>query len=388
MISLLARIFIKDSKNYTSPAVRKAYGVLCGGVGIFLNILLCTMKIGIGVLSGSVAITADGLNNLSDAFSSVITIVSFKMSGQKPDIEHPFGHGRIEYISGFIISLIILLMGFELLKSSISKILNPTDTTISLAMMVVLVISLLVKLYMAYYNTSYGKKIDSVAMKATATDSLSDGIATTVVALCMIFTYFTKINIDGYAGIVVTIFILIAGFKTAKETISPLLGQPPEREFVEQIQNIVMSYEKVLGMHDLIVHDYGPGRLIISLHAEVSSDEDMLEIHDVIDNIEKHLNHELGCSAVIHMDPIVTNDERLFWLRDRISTELKTYDEKLSIHDFRMVPGATHTNLIFDVVVPFDAKVTDDDVTKKVDEIVKSIDETYFAVIEIDKSYV
>ncbi|MBQ4100465.1 MAG: cation transporter, partial [Oscillospiraceae bacterium] len=239
-----------------------------------------------------------------------------------------------------------------------------------------------------YYNTSYGKKIDSVAMKATATDSLSDGIAPTVVALCMIFTYFTKINIDGYAGIVVTIFILIAGFKTAKETISPLLGQPPAREFVEQIQNIVMSYEKVLGMHDLIVHDYGPGRLIISLHAEVSADEDMLSIHDVIDNIEKHLNQELGCSAVIHMDPIVTNDERLFKLRDRISKELKAYDDKLSIHDFRMVPGATHTNLIFDVVVPFDAKVTDDDVTQKVDEVVKGIDQNYFAVIEIDKSYV
>lgn len=350
MITLLAKIFIKDTED--KGKLREAYGMLCGIVGVCFNIFLFVGKFLAGTFSNSIAITADAFNNLSDAGSSVVTLLGFKLAGAKPDTEHPFGHGRIEYISGLVVAAAILLMGYELIRDSIGKILHPEETEFTVLVAVILIASILVKLYMAYYNRSVGKKLDSTAMKAVATDSLSDTVATTVVLLASVFTHFTGIKIDGYCGLVVGFLVGYAGFDAARETLNPLLGQPPAREFVEKIDEIVMSHPEVCGMHDLIVHDYGPGRQMISLHAEVPSEGNILELHDVIDNIETELRRELGCEATIHMDPIVTSDEHVSETKSAMVSLIKSIDEELSIHDFRMVTGESHTNLIFDVLHP------------------------------------
>ena len=287
MVTLLAKIFIKDSEDKIKQ--REAYGMLCGVIGILFNVLLFIGKFLAGTLSNSIAITADAFNNLSDAGSSIVTLLGFKLAGAKPDTEHPFGHGRIEYVSGLVVAAAILLMGYELVRDSIGKIMHPEETEFTLLVAVILIASILVKLYMAYYNRAIGKKLDSAAMKAVATDSLSDTAATTVVLLASIFTHFTGIKIDGYCGLVVGLLVGYAGFDAARETLNPLLGQPPAHEFVEKIDEIVMSHSEVCGMHDLIVHDYGPGRQMISLHAEVPAEGNILELHDVIDNIENEL---------------------------------------------------------------------------------------------------
>ena len=297
MVQLLARFFIKNYEQTESPSVRQSYGVLCGSVGIGFNILLFIGKFLAGLISNSIAITADAFNNLSDAGSSLITLIGFKMAGQKPDTEHPFGHGRIEYLTGLLVSLLILLMGVELIKSSVSKILYPEVTECTPVVAGILIVSILVKLYMYLYNRSTGRKIDSAAMMATAADSLSDMLSTSVVLIATLIGKFTGLQIDGWCGLLVGIFILYAGFSAAKDTISPLLGQPPQKEFVEKIESIVQSYPQVLGIHDLIVHDYGPGRVMISLHAEVPASGDMLHLHDTIDNIERQLHRELHCDA-------------------------------------------------------------------------------------------
>ena len=287
MVTLLAKIFIKDSEDKIKQ--REAYGMLCGVIGILFNVLLFIGKFLAGTLSNSIAITADAFNNLSDAGSSIVTLLGFKLAGAKPDTEHPFGHGRIEYVSGLVVAAAILLMGYELVRDSIGKIMHPEETEFTLLVAVILIASILVKLYMAYYNRAIGKKLDSAAMKAVATDSLSDTAATTVVLLASVFTHFTGIKIDGYCGLVVGLLVGYAGFDAARETLNPLLGQPPAHEFVEKIDEIVMSHSEVCGMHDLIVHDYGPGRQMISLHAEVPAEGNILELHDVIDNIENEL---------------------------------------------------------------------------------------------------
>lgn len=387
MVSILARLFIKDNQNITSPGVRQAYGVLCGAVGIGFNILLFIGKFLAGTLSNSISITADAFNNLSDAGSSLITLIGFKMSGQEPDIDHPFGHGRIEYLSGLFVSIAILIMGFELVKSSIDKILHPEPTEFSILIAVILLVSILVKCYMAYYNNSYGKKFDSAAMKATAMDSLSDTLATTVVLVAALFAHITDINIDGYCGVAVGLFILYAGFNAAKETISPLLGQKAEPEFVESIEDIVLNHSDVLGIHDLIVHDYGPGRVMISLHAEVPASGNILALHDTIDNIEHELQTELKCSAVIHMDPVMNDDPETIELKGRISELLHDIDTAISMHDFRIVKGPTHTNLIFDVVVPYDFRLNDSELKLTIAHAVSEMDTKYFTVIDVDKAY-
>lgn len=317
MFGLLSKIFIKNRDDLKNPAVRRAYGILSGTLGIVLNILLFAGKLTAGLISGSVAIVADALNNLSDAGSSVITLIGFRMAGQKPDKGHPFGHGRIEYISGLIVSMLIILMGFELGKSSVEKIISPGETEFSVVAAVILAVSVLVKLYMCCYNGKVGKKISSPAMKATATDSLGDCISTMVVLICMFITKFTSFDLDGICGAAVALFIFISGLRAAKETINPLLGVPPTDEFVDEIGETVMSHKGVLGFHDLIVHDYGPGRRMISLHAEVPADEDLLKTHDMIDNIEKELSAKLGCDAVIHMDPIETDDKITMEAREK-----------------------------------------------------------------------
>lgn len=388
MVSLLARWLIRDWESVHTPSVRRAYGVLCGAVGILLNALLFAGKLFAGTLSGSIAITADAFNNLSDAASSLITLIGFRMAGQKPDPEHPFGHGRIEYISGFIVSMAILLMGFELLSSSVQKIVSPEPVSFSPLAAGILVASIAVKLYMCFYNRRVGKKIDSAAMRATAMDSLSDSVATAVVLVAMLVGHWTNLMIDGWCGLLVALFILYAGVNAAKETIGPLLGQPPTREFVEQIEQYVLSYDSVVGLHDLIVHNYGPGRTMISLHAEVPVTADILEMHDMIDNIEHGLRERMGCEAVIHMDPVVLDDERLSALRETVRGFAAEIDPAITIHDFRMVSGPTHTNLIFDAVVPYKFRLSDEEVRRQLSERIRALDGNYYAVIDIDKSYV
>ena len=387
MITLLAKIFIKDTEDKSK--LREAYGMLCGIVGVCFNILLFVGKFLAGTFSNSIAITADAFNNLSDAGSSVVTLLGFKLAGAKPDTEHPFGHGRIEYISGLVVAAAILLMGYELIRDSIGKILHPEETEFTVLVAVILIASILVKLYMAYYNRSVGKKLDSTAMKAVATDSLSDMVATTVVLLASVFTHFTGIKIDGYCGLVVGFLVGYAGFDAARETLNPLLGQPPAREFVEKIDEIVMSHPEVCGMHDLIVHDYGPGRQMISLHAEVPAEGNILELHDVIDNIETELRRELGCEATIHMDPIVTSDEHVSETKAAMVSLIKAIDEELSIHDFRMVTGESHTNLIFDVLAPFNFRLTDEELlTEILQDVQEHFGENYYVVAKVDHSYI
>ena len=389
MISILSRIFIKNSKDTKNPVVRQAYGMLCGALGIALNIFLFMVKFLAGQLSGSIAITADAFNNLSDAGSSVITLFGFKMAGQKPDSDHPFGHGRIEYISGLLVSIIILIMAFELFKSSVDKILHPQAVEASTLVLVILILSICVKVYMYLYNRSVSRKIDSAAMMATAKDSISDSIATVVVLLTTLLANLTEIQADGWCGLLVAAFVFYAGFSAAKDTISPLLGQPPEPEFVKRIEEIIMEYKDqgVIGIHDLVVHNYGPGRVMLSVHVEVPSTGDILGLHDMIDLIEHRLGNELGCSAVIHMDPICLDDEKTNEMKQKVAGIVSGMEGNVSFHDFRIVQGPTHTNLIFDVVVPFDYKMTDSEVMKYLQDKISELDENYFAVIEVDKAY-
>ena len=387
MVSLLTKIFIKDYDNTTSTGVRQAYGVLCGAVGIAFNILLFAGKFLAGFFSNSIAITADAFNNLSDAASSVITLIGFKMAGQKPDSDHPFGHGRIEYLSGALVSLAILVMAVELVKSSVSKILHPEEMTFNVLIVVILVVSIAVKLYMSFYNTKISKKINSAAMKATATDSLSDSLATTAVLIATLISHFTGVNIDGYCGILVGLFIFYAGFSAIKDTINPLLGQSPDPEFVQRIEEIVLSYDTVLGIHDMIVHDYGPGRLMVSLHAEVPASGDLLTLHDTIDNIEHELRTTLQCDAVIHMDPICNDDKETLELKEHALDFIHQLSADLTLHDFRLVKGPTHTNIIFDVVVPYNFDYSDTEIKEHLAKAFSAINENYYTVIDVDKAY-
>ena len=386
MISLLARLFLKP-EGRDEAALRKGYGILCGAVGIGLNVLLFAGKFFAGTLSGSIAITADAFNNLSDAGSSFVTLLGFQLAGQKPDSDHPFGHGRIEYLSGLAVSMLIILMGFELAKSSLDKILHPAPVDSSWLVIAILCVSICVKLYMSFYNRSLGKKLNAPAMLATAADSLSDSVATTAVLIATLVGRFTGLKIDGWCGILVAAFILWSGFNAAKDTVNPLLGTPPTHEFVNQIKNLVMAHPGIIGIHDLIVHDYGPGRVMISLHAEVSASENVLELHDEIDNVESELREKLGCEAVIHMDPIVTDDGITEETRERVAALVHCIDDAINIHDFRMVAGPSHTNVIFDAVVPYGFRLTDAEVEEKIKTAVRTLDGNYFAVVKVERSY-
>ena len=387
MISLLAKLLIKDYKNVTDAKVREAYGVLCGGMGIALNILLFLGKFLAGTLSGSIAITADAFNNLSDAGSSFITLIGFKLGSQKPDPEHPFGHGRMEYLSGLAVAVLIIVMAVELFKSSFDKILHPEVLECSAVIVLILIASIAVKIYMAIYNHSVGRKIQSAAMGATAKDSMSDTVATTVVLIATLVGAIWGVPIDGYCGVLVSILIFMAGFGAIKDTVGPLLGTAPEKEFVDKIEEIVMSHDIVKGMHDLVVHDYGPGRVMISLHAEVPHTEDILVIHDEIDNIEEELGDKLNCEAVIHMDPIIVDDEKVNEVKEYVCKIVHQVGEELNFHDFRMVSGNSHTNLIFDVVVPFKYKMSDEVIKKAIQEAIWVNYPRYNAVIHIDHAY-
>lgn len=388
MITFMASLFIKDSKNYKEPSVRQAYGVLSGAVGIGLNILLFFGKWLAGMISGSIAITADAFNNLSDAGSSIITLIGFRLSGQEPDPEHPFGHGRMEYISGLLVSVAILVMGFELIWSSIGKLRSPEPIESSALVFGILIASILVKLYMFFYNHSLSKKIESAAMKATSVDSLSDTVATTLVLIATLISKYTGLLLDGWFGILVGLFILYTGGSTLKETIDLLLGQPPKQEFIDEVKEIVLGHSMVHGVHDLIVHDYGPGRVMISLHAEVDVNGDIQDIHEQIDHIEHELQEKLHCSATIHMDPIVTDDKEVLAMKAKVEEMVHFLDESFSMHDFRMVKGSTRTNLIFDVEVPRKTSYTDNEIVNWLKERIHELPGSkYFAVIQIDHEY-
>lgn len=388
MITFMASLFIKDSKNYKEPSVRQAYGVLSGAVGIGLNILLFFGKWLAGTISGSIAITADAFNNLSDAGSSIITLIGFRLSGQEPDPEHPFGHGRMEYISGLLVSVAILVMGFELIGSSIGKLRSPEPIESSALVFGILIASILVKLYMFFYNHSLSKKIESAAMKATSVDSLSDTVATTLVLIATLISKYTGLLLDGWFGILVGLFILYTGGSTLKETIDLLLGQPPKQEFIDDVKEIVLGHSMVHGVHDLIVHDYGPGRVMISLHAEVDVNGDIQDIHEQIDHIEHELQEKLHCSATIHMDPIVTDDKEVLAMKAKVEEMVHFLDESFSMHDFRMVKGSTRTNLIFDVEVPRKTSYTDNEIVNWLKERIHELPGSkYFAVIQIDHEY-
>ena len=388
MVTILINLLIQNKEDVKNPKVRQQYGMICGLVGIALNILLFVGKFLAGAISHSISITADAFNNLSDAGSSCVTLVGFKMAGAKPDVGHPFGHGRIEYIAGLIVSGAILLMAVELVRTSIDKVLHPQPVEFKALTAVVLLVSILVKVYMAYYNYRIGKKLGSAAMRATATDSLSDTCATTVVLASAIIGEAFHIQIDGYCGILVGLFIFYAGVSAAKETLDPLLGQAPEETLVRQIEEIVLSHEEICGIHDLLVHDYGPGRLMISLHAEVPAEGDILELHDVIDNTEVELRRKLNCDAVIHMDPVVTEDKHILYLKENIEEIIKKIDPVISMHDFMFVAGPTHTNLIFDIVVPYDYRISDEGLVGQIQECAaKKLGEGHFVVVQVDKAY-
>lgn len=387
MIKLLAKIFIKDSQNTADSKVRVAYGYLCGAVGIALNILLFAGKIIAGTISGSVAVTADAFNNLSDAGSSIISLIGFRLASQKPDPHHPFGHGRFEYIASLIISIIIVLMGFELGKSSFEKIVAPQAVEYSAVTFAVLGVSVLVKLYMFFYNNSVGKKIDSATMRATAMDSISDAVSTGAVLISAVIAMFTNLALDGWMGLLVAAFIMVTGFKSAKETIDSLLGTPPSPEFVKQIEDMALQYDDIIGVHDMIVHNYGPGRTFVSLHAEVPSDGDIVAIHDTVDNAEREIAKELGCLVTIHMDPVDVHDEHTAQLREKVSEIIKQINPDITFHDFRVVSGPTHTNLIFDIVSPMDCGLSDQELADTIADKIHQCNESYFAVINVDKDF-
>lgn len=387
MITFLARLFLSDYKNTESPETRKAYGILCGSVGIGLNVILFLGKFLAGFFSGSIAITADAFNNLSDAGSSFITLIGFHMAGQKPDPQHPFGHGRIEYLSGLFVSAAVLIMAFELIKTSVEKLFHPAEIESSPLVLLILAASILVKLYMAYYNKVLGKKLNSAAMSATATDSFGDMLATSVVFAVTIAAPYTDLHLDGWCGIAVGLFIFYTGICAMKETVDPLLGQPPAKELVQQILSIVKKHSSVIGIHDLLVHDYGPGKLIISLHAEVSAHADFITVHDEIDNLERELQSSLNCIATIHMDPIVTDDPLTDHLKEKIGEFLFSLSPELKMHDFRIVTGPTHSNVLFDVVLPYHSALTPQQIIENLSENIRSLPGNFYPVIGVDPYY-
>ena len=385
MITFLSKLFIKHHTDFKNPIVRFQYGILCSSVGIFYNLCLFIFKFLAGIISGSIAITADALNNLSDAGSSLITFLGFRLAKSTPDLDHPYGHGRIEYLSGLVVSGLILYMGFELLTTSIGQIFHPKATTYTPVVFIILLASLAVKGYMFFYNHTLSLKINSAALKATGIDSLSDMISTSVILICSLISHFFHIHLEGFCGTFVGILILYAGYQTAKDTISPLLGKAPEPELVENIRSIVLSGHGILGIHDLMVHDYGPGRLFISLHAEVPADGDMMILHDSIDKIERTLGKELHCKAVIHMDPIHNKDAFTIQYRENIEAYLATLSDKISIHDFRIVKRTTHTKLIFDVLSPYDCPISDDELLSSLKNHIASLEGNCRGVITLDK---
>ncbi len=387
MTSLLIRLFIKDAKNTASPTVRRAYGTMVSVVGIILNLLLAAGKFTVGFLFGAISVQADAVNNFSDAGSQLISLVSFKIAAKPADKEHPFGHARIEYVASMIVSFLVLLIGWELLSGSIDKVFHPKETIFSWVSVIVLGVSVLVKLWLCFFNRRIAKRIDSAVMRATAADSLSDAAATAAVLVATLVYKFTGFDPDAYMGIIVALLILWAGIKILNETKNSILGERPTDEQVEEIRAVVAEFEDrgVIGLHDLVVHNYGPGRVMASLHVEVDGDIDIYKSHDIMDLIERRLRVECGILATVHMDPVAVRDPAVTALREMALATAQTLDDRLRIHDFRIVPGETHTNLIFDVVAPFDLGVSDDRLRTTLADKIHEADSHLYAVITVDR---
>ena len=385
MTYLLSKLFIKNRENVKDPNVRRAYGTMVSIVGILANLLLAAIKFFAGLISGAISITADAVNNVSDAGSQIISLISFKISAKPADRDHPFGHARIEYVASMIVSFLILHVGLDLFTESINKILNPSPTEFSIPLFIILGISILGKLWLFIFNRTVAKKINSSVMKATAADSLSDAASTAAVLIAALVGYFTDIQTDAYMGIIVAVLILVAGIKILNETKNSILGSPPEQEVVDAVASLALSYPEILGIHDMVIHNYGVGNTIASLHAEVDGTANIFDTHDVIDNLEKRLFDELGVRATVHMDPIVTDDEKVTALREVTLKTVLSIDERLNIHDFRYVEGTTHSNLLFDVVAPFELKMSDNELKREISSRISKVDPTYFVVITVDR---
>jgi len=388
LTQFLLRRFVRGYEDVRDPEVRERYGALSGMVGIILNLCISLGKFAAGVLTGAVSVTADAFNNLSDAATSLVTLVGFRLAGQKADQDHPYGHGRMEYLAGLAVSVAILLVGVELAKGAIEKILHPEAVDFSWLSVGILCVSILVKLWMYAFNTTLSRRISSAAMAATAADSLSDCVATSAVLLGLLVSHFAHVSIDGWVGVVVAAFVLRAGWESAKDTVDPLLGKAPDPELVKGIEETVMAHPEISGVHDLMVHDYGPGHVMATLHAEVSMDADMAETHDVIDNIERELGGKFHLLATIHMDPIATDDEQVSRRRAEMLELARTIHPEITIHDFRMVEGPTHTNLIFDMVLPHGCDLTDDEARREMARLAREADPKYVTVVQVDHSYV
>jgi cation diffusion facilitator family transporter len=388
MTGLLIKMFVKDKDNVENQQVRGKYAMLSSITGIIVNILLSIFKLIIGIFANSMSIISDALNNVSDAGSSIITMIGFKMSQKKVDKDHPWGHGRMEYVTAFFVDILIILVGFELLQSSIDKIIAPEMPNISNITIILLVVAILAKLWLFIFYRKIAKKIDSAAIKGTAYDSISDSISTAAVLVSALVAKFAGITIDGYVSLLVSLFILITGIKAIKETIDLLLGQKPDPEFVKSIEEFAIKYEGIEGIHDIMVHDYGPGRKIVSFHAEVPANSDICRAHDIIDQMEQDILDEFGCITTIHMDPIVVDNEEINLMKEVTTNIVKKINENYSIHDFRMTDGGERVNLIFDLVVPTDEKVDKEELIGKIQRKIKEENEKYYAVIKVEHSYV
>ena len=388
MVELLAKIFIKDYQNINNQKVRNKYGVLAGIFGIISNFILFLIKVIIGIISLSISIIADAINNLSDMGSSLLTLVGFKISGKPADKDHPFGHQRIEYVIGLIISMIIVFIGFKLFTSSIDKIMNPEESKISLVTLIILLVAIFLKFIQGVFYNNVAKKINSIALKASSKDSFNDVLSTSFVLIGALLSYIFEYNFDGIFGIVVSGLIIFTGIKLIKEGIDPLIGEKPDKELMNKVVNKVLSYDGVLGIHDLISHMYGPQKCFISLHVEVDSQVDVLISHDLIDNIEKDIKEQFNVELVIHMDPIETNNNTLMKYVELLKDVVDEIDSTIKFHDVRLVVGETHTNLIFDLLVPFEYKYTDNELIEKVKAKIKEKDSKINCVIQIDKDYI
>lgn len=385
MTGLLIKLFVKNNEDIMNPHIRKKYGALSGGVGIVCNIILFLIKLMTGIISASISVVADAFNNLSDAASSIITIIGFKLADKPADNDHPYGHGRYEYLSGLLIAFLIIMTAIELLKSSVDKIINQEAVEFSYFSVIVLVFSICLKMWMALFNKKIGKKLNASAMLATATDSLSDCIATGAVLLSLIIGYIFNINIDGYAGALVALFVFKAGIDAANDTLQPLLGQAPDPEFVKSLEEDILKEEKIEGIHDLHIHDYGPGRVVVSLHAEIPAEMNVMEAHDVIDNTEDRIKKKYKCDISIHMDPIETENELTNHLKDEVGNIIKEINPILHFHDFRITNGPMRTNIIFDLEVPFGFEMADNEIIREINKKVKAINENYYIVVQVDK---
>ena len=387
MICYLAKHFIKEYDRVEDPTVRQGYGIISGAVGIALNIILVIIKFLAGTISGSIAIISDAINNLSDVASSVVTLVGFKMSGAEADEEHPFGHGRLEYIAGLIVSLLIILMAFELLQSSIDRIMNPSEVSFDLTVGIILIVSILIKFIMFLANLRASKVINSATLKSTAMDSISDVLSTGIVLVSLFIGSRLGFNVDGYAGIVVALFIAKTGIDSARDTINPLLGEPPSKEFLKNIEDLVLSYEGPIGVHDIIVHNYGPSRIIMSLHVEVPEFMSLVEVHDIIDRIEKDLRRMYHCTAVIHMDPVNDSDSTTRELRRWLKLVLEEIDPKIKYHDFRISNNDGKPTVSFDLEVPYKYEIKDEELLEMVSERFGEMASEYELDITIDKLF-